>query len=212
VGRVPTIWDWSSRHQLLVPLGAGLLAAAVMRGVRAGGRAGPLFGLAVGMVLGIAIVADARTMVRYQLDWYKQVAFMSETRDIPQARAARHIRIVDTAQDLDALRRRYRFYEYNALLSEALGGTWRLASDGVHEPGPDQLAQFVARPAYHMGRYVPSPIDLELRITSDRQPGILDVARLVIGELVGSSSFERDVDRLIDVTAVPVASPATPTP
>ncbi len=203
VGRVPTIWDWSSRHQLLVPLGAALLAAAVMRGVHWAGRAGPVFGVVVGMVLGIAIVADARTLVAYQIDWYKQVAFMDTVRDLPDVRAAHHIRIVDQTRGLDALRRRIRFYEYNALLSQAFGDTSRLASEGSDEPAPDELAGYIARPAYHMDRYIPSSIDLELLIGHDGQPpDVLEVARLVVAEALGWPSFEHDVSRMVDLTPV----------
>ncbi|MGH2393835.1 MAG: hypothetical protein ACRDGH_10135, partial [Candidatus Limnocylindria bacterium] len=72
VGRVPTIWDWSSRHQLLVPIGAGLLAAAAARGLPRTGPAGRVLGLVVvGMLLGISAVANAATLKIYQADWFK---------------------------------------------------------------------------------------------------------------------------------------------
>ncbi|MEA2520259.1 MAG: hypothetical protein QOF49_2339, partial [Chloroflexota bacterium] len=48
VGRMPTIWDWSSRHQLLVPIGIGLVAAALARGVGAVGPAGRAGGVIAG--------------------------------------------------------------------------------------------------------------------------------------------------------------------
>jgi hypothetical protein len=205
VGRVPTIWDWSSRHQLLVPLGAGLLAAAAVRGVKGAGRIGPVFGVAVGLLLGVSVVADARTLVAYQADWYKQAALIEAARAIPAIRAARHIRVIDTATDFNTLRRTYRFYEYNALFSEALGDTRRLASDGVNEPRPQDIDQFIARPAYHMGQYVPSPVDLELRVsTRDGYPGGLHILRLVALEALGSPSFVSEVSGLIDVQASPV--------
>jgi hypothetical protein len=205
VGRIPTIWDWSSRHQLLVPLGAGLLAAAVMRGASGTGRAGPVFGIAVGLLLGISLVADARTLVTYQVDWFKQTALMEAARTIPAMQTARHIRITDDATALNALRRTVRFYEYNALFSQALGNTRRLASNGVNEPGPDEIGQFIPRPAYHMDGYVPSPVDLDLHVSLGQDPPSgLEIARLVVLEALGSSSFQTDVSRLIDVQAPPV--------
>jgi hypothetical protein len=212
VGRVPTIWDWSSRHQLLVPLGAGLLAAAAVRGVKGAGRAGPAFGVAVGLLLGMSAVADARTLVAYQTDWFKQTALIDAARTIPEMRSARHIRVIDSTTSFNALRRTYRFYEYNALFSEALGDTRRLASDGTSEPGQVDIGQFIARPAYHMGQYVPSPVDLELRVSSIHgYPGGLQVLRLVVLEALGSPSFEAEVSRLIDVRASPVVgSPSIP--
>jgi hypothetical protein len=206
VGRTPVIWDWSSRHQLLVPLGAGLLAAGAARGVKAAGRAGRAVGVVgVGLLLGISAVADARTLIAYQADWFKQRALIDAARAVPEVRAARHIRVVDAATGFDVLRRTYRFYEYNALLSEAMGDTSRLASDGVNEPTRATIDQYIARPAYHMDRYVPAPVDLELRVSSSGPlPGTLQVLRLVVLEALGSPSFDEEVSRLIDVRATPV--------
>jgi hypothetical protein len=210
VGRTPTIWDWSSRHQLLVPLGVGLLAAAVVRGVRGAGRAGPVFGVAVGLLLGISVVADLRTLVAYQVDWFKQTVLIEAARTLPDMRTARHIRVVDAATAFNALRRTYRFYEYNALFSVALGDTRRLASSETDDPSADRLGDLIARPAYHMGEYVPSPVDLELRVTSNGPPGAGQVLRLVLLEALGSPSFETEAARLIDVRAVPAAAAPAP--
>jgi hypothetical protein len=212
VGRVPTIWDWSSRHQLLVPLGVGVLAAAVVRAVRGAGRAGPVAGIAVGLLLGISIVADARTLLGYQLDAYKQAALVSAARTLPEVRAARHIRIVDDATALDAMRRNYRFYEYNALFEAALGDQGRLVAGPGGEPKAGDLGQFIARPAYHMAGYVPTPVDLELRVTApEGRPGTVAVLRLMMLEAIGSPSFPGEVARLIELTPSPVeGAAATP--
>jgi hypothetical protein len=206
VGRIPTLEDWSSRHQLLVPLGVGLLAAAVSRGVGAAGPPGRAIGvLAVGVVLGMSAVADARTLLAYQADWFKQVALIEWARDLPDLRAARHIQVIDEARSLDALRRTYRFYEYNALLSVALGDTTRLASRPGNEPSEARLSAFIERPGYHMGGYVPSPVDAELRITKgDLTARTVDLLRLVVAEATASASFESEVKRLIEVHLTPL--------
>ena len=212
VGRVPTIWDWSSRHQLLVPIGAGLLAAAAVRGANSARPVGGVLAAAVGLLLGISAVADARTLVAFQLDWYKQTALIAAARTMPELRAARHILVIDDAKGLDALRRRYRFYEYNALFGQALGDTRRLASDGTDEPAAGELGLFISRPAYHMEQYVSSPVDLELRVTpGDGTGDWLQAVRLLALETLGSPSFESEVAHLIEVQATPVEGSA-PTP
>jgi hypothetical protein len=209
VGRIPTIWDWSSRHQLLVPIGAGLLAAAVVRGARGAGRIGPVFGIAIGLLVGISVVADARTLIAYQLDWFKQSALTDAARTIPELRTARHIEIVDSATALNALRRTYRFYEYNALFSVALGDTRRLAVERGKEPDAEALPDFISHPAYHMGEYVPTPVDLELRLSmGEHTPGVLQILRLVMLEALGPAGFDAEVARLIDVQARPVGGSA----
>lgn len=202
VGRVPTIWDWSSRHQLLVPIGAGLLAAAAVRVVRGAGRLGPIAGIAVGLLIGVSIVADARTLLAYQLDWFKQVAVVDAVRATPEVRTAMHIRIVDHAATLNAMRRAIRFYEYNALFEQATGDQRRLVATASQEPDLQRMDVFISHPSYHMTGYVPAPVDLELVLTSGhRRPGVPGVLGLVLLEAMGSPSFHAEVSRLIVVTA-----------
>jgi hypothetical protein len=55
-----------------------------------------------------------------------------------------------------------------------------------------------------MSEFVPSPVDLELRVLPGRYPHGLNVVRLVALEAVGSPSFETEVSKLIDVRATPV--------
>ena len=204
VGKVPEIWDWSSRHQLLVPFGVGLLAAAAVRPVRGHGPAGAALGLGVGLLLGISAVANAQTLFAYQQDWFKQTALVAAARQIPEVRTARHITVDNTTTDVGDLRRVYRFYEYNAMFARALGNETRLVSNGVAEPAPGNLQTFIDRPWYHMTGYVPSPVDLKLRVSPGPADGSpLEVARLLWLEAIGSPDFETDAARLLDVSVTP---------
>jgi hypothetical protein len=206
VGLVPSVWDWSSRHQLLVPLGVGLLAAAAARGIGSLGAAGRAGGVAViGLLLGISAVANARTLIAYQVDWFKQQALIEAARTIPEVQTARHIIVTDTATDLNAMQRTYRFYELNAMFREATGTTRRLVALHGKEPDPGRLAEFISRPGYLMSEYVPSPVDLQVRVTPGAPPGALQVLRLVVLEALGSPSFATEVSRMIEVGASPVA-------
>jgi hypothetical protein len=206
VGLVPAIWDWTSRHQVLVPLGVSLLAAAAARGVGGLGPVGRAAGVGVvGLLVGISAVADARTLIAYQVDWFKQQALIEAVRTSPELQAARHIRVVDSATAFNAMRRTYRFYELNGMFHEATGNTRRLVAVAGKEPPPGLIPLFIARPAYQMGEYVPTPVDLELRVSLADDPGGFNVLRLVVLEAVGSPSFETEVSKLIDVRATPVA-------
>jgi hypothetical protein len=59
-----------------------------------------------------------------------------------------------------------------------------------------------------MDQYIPSPVDLELQVSSSHGfPGGLQILRLLVLEALGSPSFEPEVSRLIDVRATPVVGP-----
>lgn len=207
VGLVPSVWDWTSRHQLLVPIGVGLLAAAAARGVSSLGPAGRAGGVAVvGLLLGISAIADAKTLVAYQVDWFKQQALIEAVRATPELQTARHIRVVDAAPAFNAMRRTYRFYELNAMFRLVTGNSRRLVALAGKDPRADQLPLFISRSAYQMDEYVPSPIDLDLRLSAGDYPHGLDVLRLVFLEAVGSPDFATDVSRLIEVSATAPSS------
>jgi hypothetical protein len=206
VGLTPRIWDWSSRHQLLVPLGVALLAAAAARGIGAIGPVGRAGGVVlVGLLLGISAVADARTLIAYQVDWFKQQALIEAVRTMPDLQTSRHIRVVDSATAFNAMQRTYRFYELNAMFLQATGNTRRLVALAGKEPSSELMELFISRPGYQMSEYVPSPVDLELRVSPGDYPHGLDVLRLVVLEAVGSPSFETEVSKLIDVRTTPVS-------
>jgi hypothetical protein len=151
-------------------------------------------------------------LVTYQLDWFKQTALIDAARTIPAIGTARHIRVVDSATAYNALRRTYRFYEYNSMFSLVLGDTRRLVSDRAHDPSGTDLNRFIDHPAYHMGEYVPSPVDLELQVSSSPgSAGALKAMQLVVLEALGSPSFGPEVSGLINVRATPVGE-ATPVP
>ena len=208
VGETPMIWDWASRHQLLVPLGVALLAAALGRGVGRLGDPGRSAGLvAVGLVLGISLIANVRTLLTYQADWFKQQALVASVRGNEVVQGARHIDMTDAATELNALRRTYRFYELNALFEVATGNTRRLVAADGKEPRPEDLGPYIERARYHMSEYVPTPVDVELIVSAGAIPGPIDLLRLVVLEAVDSTTFASEVSRLIAVEARPVGSP-----
>ncbi|MEO8571954.1 MAG: hypothetical protein ABI553_09680 [Chloroflexota bacterium] len=201
VGLTPMIWDWSSRHQLLVPLGVGLIAAAIGRGFGSLGSPTRTAGLAVvGLLLGISVIADVRTLVGYQVDWFKQQALIEAVRADPALQTARHVRVNDAATALNALRRTYRFYELNAMFEEGTGTRDRLVALRGREPAEADLESIIDRPAYHMGDYVRRPVDLDLRIAPGDPPHLADVLTLLWLEATGSPSFRPEVSRLVNLS------------
>jgi hypothetical protein len=209
VGRTPSIWDWSSRHQMLVPIGAGLIAAALARGLSMGGVAGRSVGVAVvGVLLGISAVADLRTLVAYQVDWFKQGAIVAAVRAAPGVADARHIEVVDNASRLNAMHRVIRFYEWNALFEQALGGTDRLVAPKDKGPAPELLDRFIARPGFHMSDYRPTPVDLTIEIRPADRIGFRRTANLLLLEWTGSPELASQLSGIVTLTPIPVTGSA----
>ncbi len=118
VGLIPTFDEWSSRHQLLLPLGSALI---IMSGVSIynGGDVCKRWVLAI--VLGVSLALNVTNYTSLFIDWQKQQQLMSLFRKNADIKGADLIIIKDNAKRLNAINRNYRFYEWNGILEKTFG-------------------------------------------------------------------------------------------
>ncbi len=116
LGYTPTFSDWTSRYQLLMPLGAALLVSAGLMLL-------PKFFkvISLSIVLSACISYGVSGYYHFYIDWQKQLILLDEFRKDPVVSEANLILIKDRTKDLGAFGRTYRFYEWNGLLARALG-------------------------------------------------------------------------------------------
>ncbi len=116
VGLLPTFLEWSSRHQLLLPLGGSLLIAGCLR---FSGKSAEKLSLSI--ILGLSLASTVVNYLDYFRDWQKQrqiVAFFAGNEKLAGSGL---ILIDDRSEGLNAIKRTYRFYEWNGLLELAYG-------------------------------------------------------------------------------------------
>jgi hypothetical protein len=115
----PTFYEWSSRHQLLMPFGAGLLIFGLLSCLQ---KRFQLF--AVFSVVTFSMLYTNITYHALYLDWQLQKSVIKEIKafktdnklDFP----VNSLFLVDDKQFCYALKRTPRFYEYNGWLKAAL--------------------------------------------------------------------------------------------
>lgn len=128
VGAFPTFIIWTSRHQLLVPLGAALLLTWLLATVfRESRRA------AFAFIIAASMAVNVEAYVEFHQDWSKQkelVTLMSRNERIRGADL-----IVFDDRTANAGDRKYAFYEWNGLMRTAYGDETRfgLNADGIAE-------------------------------------------------------------------------------
>jgi hypothetical protein len=113
VGLVPTFWDWDSRHQLLMPFGAGILIFSVIAGTYSRVRKA-LFTA----VICVSISATASNYFSFKADWQKQAGIVSAISTSENAAKCSLFIFFDSTDN--AIRRGFRFYEWGGLLSKAI--------------------------------------------------------------------------------------------
>lgn len=132
LGYTPTFSDWTSRYQLLMPLGSALLISGMLLLLP------KLFRMiTLAVVLSACLSYGLSGYYHFYIDWQKQLFLIQEFKKDPVVSGANFIIVKDRTKDLDAVGRTYRFYEWNGLLARAFGDDSRVALE------PRDVSQYV---------------------------------------------------------------------
>lgn len=125
LGHVPTFNEWTSRHQLLLPLGFSLAFVGITLFLFPNSVAKWILALALGFSLWINVT----NYVRLFVDWEKQKALIALIAKNETIKKSRLIVFEDSTKSLNALDREYRDYEWNGLVKTAFGDEKRYSVD-----------------------------------------------------------------------------------
>ena len=112
IGLAPTFYEWSSRHLLLVPLGVSLLVSAFIFSTHVRIRK-YLFTV----VVAISIFINLKTYIEFYLDWDKQNQLVLLFHNDSNIKNRNLFFITDNT--INAIERKYRYYEWNGLFSRS---------------------------------------------------------------------------------------------
>ena len=119
---VPTFYEWASRHQLLMPLGTSMIIVGFIWLFPR-----PLRVLGTSVVVAGSLSLGVVNYSQFWLDWQKQKMLVKLFAASDDIRKADVLLIDDQTLNLNAIKREYRFYEWNGLLEEAFGNQSRFA-------------------------------------------------------------------------------------
>lgn len=130
LGRVPTFNAWSSRHQLLMPLGAAVLLAGIIL-TRSSHSARKYLFI---MIASVSLTYDIESYVSYYADWQKQKQLIALFKDNKEIEHASLIIFEDQSRSKNYQHREYAVHEWNGLLENAFGDQKRLGIN-INETG-----------------------------------------------------------------------------
>jgi len=119
----PTFFEWTSRHQLLMPLGTAMLLT---------GGLGRMRNAYIRRILLVVVIAASLSFgiegyYSFVVDWGKQQSIMRQFAKNEEIRKADLVIIDDRSMDLNAIGRVYRFYEWNGILENSYGNQTRFS-------------------------------------------------------------------------------------
>ncbi len=126
LGHIPSFTEWTSRHQLLLPLGFSLFVVGFLGYIQKEAKS-----IIIGFLIAICVSLNFFTYRDFFIDWQKQKQLISLFRTSTEVRDAEIIIFSDSSLELNAVRRTFRPYEWNGLLVEAFGDETRLGLTSV---------------------------------------------------------------------------------
>jgi hypothetical protein len=124
LGYAPTFAEWSSRHQLLMPLGVGIVISALLFYLPAKARTTSL-----AIIISACLSYGIKGYYDFYIDWQKQLFIIENFKNDPILKKASFVIVQDRTKDLNAIERSYRFYEWNGMLARAIGNEKRFATE-----------------------------------------------------------------------------------
>lgn len=150
--------EWNSRDQLLLPLGASfILYFGILLFSEAFNLSNKINVLVFSIILSSFCIYNMNTYKQFNVDWFKQLAFIENIKNIPEIKNNSTFIVEDNTSGLNAINRTYRFYEYSGLMKQAFGDEKRLAAK---EPdfssilsNSKKIARATSRPYFSMKEY-----------------------------------------------------------
>jgi|GEM_PF-1125859 len=197
VGKVPTVIEWNTRHQLLVPLGMafilyyGLNLLSEKANLHQGYRK-----ILLSLILATFLCANIVTYADYQRDWYKQTSLIENFKASEIMRNNNTFLFDDHTYDFNANNRSYRFYEYTGMMREAFGDESRLGCDWLSFEGLPYYKQFSA---YNLENYTgDNPTFIGVTVEHGDLPfGLADLPKLMYYDHFQQEQFDKDIPRAI---------------
>lgn len=203
VGKMPSLWDAESRHQLLVPLGAafmlyfGLKIALLELEVPQKWRT-----LMYSVIAAFFMWNHVAILLDFQQDHYKQLSLIEQFRASAVVRDNHAFLFVDAVPGLNALQRKYRFYEYTGMMKVAFGDDTRLGVEkGFESDRPEEYRMFVPYRQYNISGYALQPFSHVVTI----EQGAFHISRssalrLMALRVLSPDQYARDIQNIVNLT------------
>lgn len=122
VGKIPNNYDWTSRYQFLLALGASLIFFAIINLILSELKSNSIIKIFIfSLFVVLFLNQNIQNYLSWQIDWYKQLSLIENFKDNKIIINNTTFLFEDNTVDLNANKRLYRFYEYTGLMKYAFG-------------------------------------------------------------------------------------------
>lgn len=204
VGKTPSLSDWNSRDQLLVPLGAAFILCYGIKIISSRFDINTHIRTFIYcLVIILCINLNFNTYLNYQIDWYKQVSIIENLKTNTEIQNHTTILFKDNTIDYNVNKRLYRFYEYTGMMKYAYGTENRFG-DNIEFYNTHNISYYsvALTEHYNMKDYIINEPDLIVFINKgeyDISNKNRNTLRLLINELSNTNEFNKNIINIISL-------------
>ncbi|VVB88559.1 Uncharacterised protein [uncultured archaeon] len=201
---LPSLYDWNSRNQLLVPLGSSFILYYGIKIISNKLRVNVNVRILIYSVLILLFInANINNYIEYEKDWYKQLSLIENLKANDDIRDNTTFLFKDNTLDFNAKDRTYRFYEYTGLLKYSFNDEKRFGENLNDFKKMDAYKPYL-NAYYNMNDYKLRDPEFQVVINHGEYnlTNIDDFFKLEYLELFEHETFESKVGQLISLEVV----------
>ncbi len=120
IGYFPPYPEWSTRHEVLTPLGISLILGSLLRLLSAFRLNLLKYSVQILLIISCGVITFG-TSLNYVVDWKKQNSILSYLKTFHSNQAYKNFLFDDSATEFNIFRRSYRHYEWTGMLGSSTG-------------------------------------------------------------------------------------------
>lgn len=199
VNKLPNLWVWESRHQILMPLGIAFFIAGVISALEKINKHMAIFILT--LFITVFSVQNIRNGYGYIWDWYYQVAIEEKLLVMEVVRDSTTFVVKDELVNKLANKRQMSFYEYNGHLKNAFGDETRLMVN--RESDIAKYKPYLGYKEYNFSSWVyETPIYLVIRSADEKKINVAHFCNLLYLQFTDNRKFIGEVSQLVDIQLI----------
>jgi hypothetical protein len=204
VGHMPSLYEWTSRHQILLPLGISLsLYYGLRRIIRGFGYKSSLFIISV--IISFCIFKNIEIYYSFQKDWFKQLSLISNFRSDNVIKYNTTFFFDDRTLDYNAIKRTYRFYEFNGIFKYCFNDENRFGENLVNINNFVDYQAITKLPRYNMSSYIKGEKDVLVKIENgDYQLNIWNIFYLLYSNYFNRNEFNDKINKIVKLDTQPI--------
>mgnify|MGYP006080444747 CR=1 FL=1 len=156
VGKTPSLTNWNSRHQILVPIGASIFVFVFISLILGKIKSGVIKAQLALLPIAIFVVFNINIYFSYIIDWYKQESFIENVIINEELMDSNTFIIIDNTKELNALNRSKSFIDYTGIFKKRLITEDKLADENKMLD-LNEYQKYKADKVYGISDWEPSP-------------------------------------------------------